>query len=76
MSASRAGMVVVLRCHHFGLAMMCCRRTGIPPVELSLADEDMSQNSSNRMGCIYESLCLPTRGVSYAIIDVEKVLLF
>ena len=44
-SALGAGMVMMLRCHHLNLTMMCCRWVNIPPVEPSLMGERASQNS-------------------------------
>ena len=40
MSALGAGKVIMMRCHHLDRTMMHCRQVGIPPVVLSLADEE------------------------------------
>ena len=52
MSALGAGMVMMLQCHHVGLAMMCSCQAGTPRVELSLVDEVAPQNCRNSLGCV------------------------
>ena len=54
MSASGAGMVMMLRCHHLGWMMMRCCKVDLFPVEPSLMDELASQNSRNHTGCVKE----------------------
>ena len=56
MSALGAGVVMMLRCHHLSLTMMCCHQVDIPNGEPLLVDEGALQNSSNHTGCVKEEI--------------------
>ena len=56
MSALEAGMVMMLQCHHLGLAMLRWCRVEIPLVETSLADEVLSQYSRNCTACVKQEM--------------------